>query len=143
MNHCLLGLSLFVLFSIAGAQEKAVTIQIKLVNGQTGNPMKNMQVGLEDGADYHEISLRTNESGIASLSTKSDAVILTHNTDEYVNCGDERGGLIHNDFKISQILSTGIVQLIEQPNLCSKTSSGAKPGVLVLFVRPWRFGEKI
>jgi len=105
--------------------------------------MKNQQVGLEDGAGYREISVRTNEFGIASINISGGAVILAHNTDNYVNCADERGGLVHNDFKVSQILSSGIVQPIIQPNLCGKTSGVAKPGELILFVRPWRVGEKI
>jgi hypothetical protein len=71
------------------------------------------------------------------------AVILIHNMEEYVNCADERGGFVHNDFKASQILSSGVAQPIIQPNLCGKTHGIAKPGELILFVRPWEPGEKI
>ena len=81
--------------------------------------------------------------GIASLNISRDAVILVHNTDKYVNCADERGGLVHNDFKVSQIHSTGVVQAIVQPNLCGKASDVPRRGELVLFVRPWRPGERI
>jgi hypothetical protein len=88
-------------------------------------------------------TVRTNQFGIASLDIRRNAVILVHNTDKYVNCADERHGLIHNDFQVSQILSTGLVQAIEQPNLCGKASGVPKPGELILFVRPWRLGEKI
>jgi len=105
--------------------------------------MKNELVGLESGADYRDISVRTDQFGIASLNISRDAVILVHNTNRYVNCGDERGGLIHNDFKVSEILSTGIVQAITQPNLCGKASGVPRSGELVLFVRPWRLGERI
>ena len=125
------------------AQNAIVVIQIKLIDGRTGQPMKNQQVGLEDRADYHEIGLRTNDLGVASLKISRNAVILVHNTKEYVNCGDEPGGLVHNDFKVSQILATGVVQQILQPNSCGKASGVAKPGELVLFVRPWRPGENI
>jgi len=52
-------------------------------------------------------------------------------------------GFIPNDFKVSQILSHGIVQPIIEPNFCGKTSGFVKPGDLILFVRPWRLGEKI
>ena len=55
--------------------------------------MKNQQVGLEDRADYHGIALRTNELGVASLTISKDAVVLVHNTKDYVNCGDEREDL--------------------------------------------------
>jgi hypothetical protein len=143
VRSCLFLLTAFFLVLAVKAQDGKVLIQIKLIDGRTGNPMKNQPVGLEDGFNYHEISARTDEFGVASISVSKNAVILTHNTDGYVNCGDERGGLIHNDFKTNQILSTGIVQPIEQPNLCKMTSGVAKPGQLILFVRPWKLWEKI
>jgi hypothetical protein len=143
IRSCLLLLTLLFLVLPAKTQQEVALIHIRLIDGRTGNPMKNLLVGLEDRAGYRDISVRTNEFGVASLNINRDTVIFTHNTDEYVNCGDERGGLVHNDFKVSQIISVGIVQPIEQPNLCGKTSGVAKPGELVLFVRPWRWGEKI
>lgn len=143
MRWCLLRLTLFLVVSIVQAQNATVVIHIKLIDGRTGQPINDEQVGLEDRADYHEISVRTNLFGIASLTIRRDAIILVHNTDKYVNCGDERGGLIHNDFEVSQILSTGVVQAIAQPNLCGKASAVPKRGELILFVRPWRLGEKI
>ena len=125
------------------AQNATVVIHMKLIDGRTGQPIKDEQVGLENGADYREISVRTNQFGIASLKISADAVILVHNTDKYVNCGDERGGLVHNDFKVTRILSTGVVQAIVQPNLCGKASGVPRRGELILFVRSWRPGEKI
>lgn len=128
---------------IVQAQNVTVLIHIRPIDGRTGRPMKNEQVGLANRADYREISVTTNQFGIASLRIDESAVILVHNTDKYVNCGDERGGLVHNDFKVSEILSTGVVQAIMQPNLCGKASGVPRPGELTLFVRPWRPGEKI
>ena len=143
MRWCLLRLTLCLVVLTAHAQNPTVLIHIRLIDGRTGRPMKNEQVGLESGADYRDISVRTDQFGIASLNISRDAVILVHNTNRYVNCGDERGGLIHNDFKVSEILSTGIVQAITQPNLCGKASGVPRSGELVLFVRPWRLGERI
>lgn len=143
MRYCLLCLTLFLPGFIAEAQNATVLIHITLIDGRTGHPMKDQQVGLANRADYREMPVRTDQFGIASLNISRDAIILVHNTDKYVNCGDERGGLIHNDFKVSQILSTGVVQAIMQPNLCGKASGVPKPGQLILFVRPWRPGEKI
>jgi hypothetical protein len=143
MKSSLFCLTLFLLVLAAKAKEETVLIHIKLIDGRTGNPMKSQKVGLEDRAGYRDISVRTNKFGIASLNISRGAVILTHNTDDYVNCADERGGLVHNDFKVSQILSIGLIQPIGQPNLCGETSGVAKPGELTLFVRPWRLGERI
>ena len=144
MRWCrLLRLTLCLVVLIVHAQNPTVLIHIRLIDGRTGRPMKNEQIGLENRADYREISLRTDQLGIASLNISRDAVVLVHNTNRYVNCGDERCGLVHNDFKVSEILSIGVVQAIMQPNLCGKASGVPKPGELILFVRPWRPGERI
>jgi hypothetical protein len=137
------GVTLCLLALMTQAEDTTVVIHIKLINGRNGEPMKNQQVGLEDRADYHEIALRTDGDGIASLKIRKDAVILTHNTKEYVNCADERGGLIHNDYKVSEIVDSGVVEEIVQPNQCGKASGVATPGELLLFVRPWKPGENI
>ena len=143
MRWSLPRLALCLVVLIVHAQPPMVLIHIRLIDGRTGRPLKNEPVGLENRADYREISVRTNEFGIASLNLSRDAVILLHNTNKYVNCGDERGGFVHNDFKVSEILSTGVVQAVKQPNLCAKASGVPRPGELVLFVRPWRPGEKL
>jgi len=93
MKTCLLCLTLLLIIFTAEAQEQTVLIHIKLINSRTEKPMKHEQVGLEDRASYRELSVRTNEFGIASLNIMGDAEILTHNTDDYVDCADERGGV--------------------------------------------------
>jgi len=143
MRWSLLHLTLCLVVLNVHAQNPMVSIHIRLIDGRTGRPMKNEPVGLENGADYREISVHTDQFGIASLNISRDAVVLVHNTNSYVNCGDERGGFVHNDFKVSEILSTGVVQAITQPNLCRKASGILRPGELILFVRPWRPGEKL
>jgi hypothetical protein len=123
------------------AQNDTALIHIRLIDGQTGLPMKVQKVALEDRAGYRDISVRPDASGVATLMINRSAILLTHNTREYVNCGDEDGGLVHNDYKVSEILSTGVVETIAQPNHCTRTSGSAKSGDLILFVRPWRPGE--
>ncbi len=141
MKCLLLFLAFFVLGLQVLGQNDLTAIHIKLINGQTGLPMKVQNIGLEDRAGYREISVRLDPSGIGTLTISRNTTILTHNTHEYVDCADEHGGLIHNDYKASDIVSKGIVEIIAQPNLCTRTSDFAKPGELILFVRPWRPGE--
>jgi hypothetical protein len=136
-------LALFLGVFTLHAQDTTVTVRIKLIDGRTGQPVKNQKIGLEDRTDYHDISVRTNDLGLASLQIRRDAVILVHNMDQYVNCADERGGLVHNDFKVEKILASGIAQAILQPNICGRVSAVPSRGELILFVRPWRPGEKI
>jgi hypothetical protein len=108
--RCLRGTALWLLAWMTHAENTSVVVHIKLVDGRNGEPMKNEQIGLEDRSDYHEIALRTDNKGIASLTIRRDAVILMHNTKQYVNCADERGGLIHNDYKVSEIVKLGVVE---------------------------------
>ena len=135
-------LALFLAVFTLLAQDATVTVRIKLIDGRTGQSVKNQKIGLEDRTD-HDISVRTNDLGVASAQIRRDTMILVHNTDQYVNCADERGGLVHNDFKVEKILATGIAQAIPQPNICGKVSAVPSRGELILFVRPWRLGEKI
>lgn len=140
--NCRLICLMFLSFSLmVQAQDNTALVHIRLIDGRTGLPMKVKKVGLEDRAGYRDISVSPDSSGFAELRISRDTIILTHNTHEYVNCGDEHGGLVHNDYKVSEILSTGIVEQIVPPNRCTKTSSSAKPGELILFVRPWEPGE--
>lgn len=141
MKWLLACLMLFVANRSLIAQTDTAVIHIRIIDGRTGRPMKVQKVGLEDRAGYRDISVRPDAAGVATLRINRDAIILTHNTHEYVDCGDERGGLVHNDYKVSEIVSTGLVEPIEQPNLCAKGSGSARPGELILFVRPWRTGE--
>jgi len=110
-----------------------------MVNGLNGNPWKLTAVGLEISPAYRNLTVETDQNGVATVNIPRDATIYTHNTNQYVACADEAGGLIHNDFKVSKILRTGIVQPVGGPNRCSTTSATPVPGELVIFVRPWRF----
>jgi hypothetical protein len=146
MKAFLYGLILFVANSAVIAQNGMVLIHIKIIDGRTGLPMKNEIVGLEEETAgyphrYPDISARADASGIATIRINPDSVILQENTHEYVNCGDENGGLVHNAYKVSEIVSSGIVQSIVQSKLCTKISGSAKQGELILFVRPWLPGE--
>jgi len=138
---CMVALSLVALTT--QAEDTTVAIHIKLIDGRNGGLLKNQRVGLADRAGYREIVLRTDGDGIASLNIRKDALILTHDTEAYVNCADERGGLIHNDYKVSEIVDSGVVEKIVQPNQCGKAYGVATPGELLIFVRPWKPGEKI
>jgi hypothetical protein len=141
MSRCLMCLTLLTFGLLVQAQDRTALVHIRLIDGRTGLPMKAKKIGLEDRAGYRDISVSPDSSGLAELRISRDTIILVHNTHEYVACGDEHGGLVHNDFKVSEILSTGIAEQIVPPNRCTKTSNSAKPGELVLFVRPWEPGE--
>src|ERR1700733_12073621 len=93
---------------IATPQPANVDIHIRLVNGLNGHPWKLTMVGLEVSPEYRNLTVQTDSKGVATITVPRDATIYAHNTKRYVACADEAGGLIHNDFKVSQILGTGI-----------------------------------
>jgi len=143
MNCRLICLALLSFSLMVQAQDNTVLIHIRLIDGRTGLPIRVKEVGLEDRAGYRDISVRQDSSAFAELKISRDTIILTHNTHEYVNCADERGGLIPNSYRISEVVANGIVEPIVPPNRRTKTSSSAKPGELILFVRPWEPGEEL
>ena len=68
-SHLVLLTLSFAIFT-ATAQEESVLIHIRLIDGRTGNPMKNQQVGLENRNDgYREISVRTKTNSASRHST--------------------------------------------------------------------------
>jgi hypothetical protein len=142
IRNLLFSIASFVLgVSVTVAQQPQTVIRIMLLNGLNGNPLKLTEVGLEVSPGYRKIAVRTDQNGVAAISISKDSTIFTHNTKLYVACADEPGGLVHNDFKVSEILSTGIVQRVAKPNRCRETTGTSVPGELVLFVRPWVFLE--
>jgi hypothetical protein len=138
---CMVSFLAFV--STALSQQPTVAIHIRLINGLNGNPWKHTKVGMEGPRPiYLDLSAQTDGNGVATIQVQKDWTIYTHNTDRYVACADEGGGFVHNDFKVSQILSTGIVQSVRSPNLCRMTTRVPVPGELVIFVRPWGLLER-
>ena len=120
MNGRLICLMLLSVGLMVQAQDQSASIHIRLIDGRTGLPMKVKRVGLEDRAGYHDISVSPDASGLTALRMSRDTIILTQNTHEYVNCADERGGLIPNSYRVSEIVSTGIVEPIVPPIFAPK-----------------------
>ena len=126
---CRLLCLMFLSFSfVVQAKDDMALVHIRLIDGRSGLSMKVKRVGLEDRAGYRDISVSPDASGWAVLRISRDTVILTHNTHEYVNCGDEHGGLVHNDYNVSEIMSAGIVEQIVPPNRCHQDLKFCKAG---------------
>jgi hypothetical protein len=123
------------------AIEPSAVIQIKLINGLNGRPLKLADVGIELSPDYRALKVKTDKHGVATLHIPSDSTIYIHNTKRYVACADEAVRLVHNDFKVSHIIASGAVQAVAKPNQCSVTTPTPVPGELVVFMRPWKILE--
>lgn len=137
-------LCLYVLGAVpAHGQSPTPVVHIKMVDGRTGQPIRDAELSIENASGHRVFVTRTSDRGIASLQVAKNEILLVHNTDKYVSCADETGGFVHNDYHVSEITTTGIVQLIKQPNLCTKAVGAREKNVLLLFFRPWRLGEKL
>jgi hypothetical protein len=141
MKYRLLCFMLLLFISTAPGQEGNVVIRIRLIDGRNGKPIKNSEVSYELRHGYSERLARTDKSGVASVNVPAQATILIHNTDAYLLCDHDNGGLVHNNFTVAEILSTGITEMAAGSS-CHKTGGTASPGDLTLFVRPWKFLEK-
>jgi hypothetical protein len=126
--------------------QSANTIQIRLLDGKTGLPVKasNYMVRI----DHHDTSrnewVKMNDDGTVLVTLPSDAqeiaVKATYDmsTETYINCEVAKESDKNRDiwYPIAQILKAGVVA----PNECSQTHYTAKPGEFVFFVRKrtWR-----
>jgi len=122
----------------------AEDIRIRLVNGQTGEPMKGPQpivlyLGRDERTVLHET---TDGDGVAVFHMPGPIV-------DWVNLGEASYTLYHcspyrkNTFKTREILQRGVIVL----NVCDakgklKGKVEAKPGEVVIFAKPLRWWEK-
>lgn len=146
---------------------QAETIKIKLVNGQNGQPIAASHVNVWVGTERKEaIVIPTDGNGVASLrltlntaeinipkpSNDRGSVVLTTPVvkyDEslrinapYVLCQPNVGDyswLKTMDLTTSRVLQEGITMA----NTCGKPSAAAKPGEVIIFVRPLNWLEKL
>lgn len=122
------------------------TIQIRLLDGKTGLPVKasNYLVQIDHHDTAHNEWVKINDDGTVFVTLPSDAkeiaVKATYDmsTETYINCdiAKESDKLRDTWYPISQILKSGLVTR----NECSQTHYTAKPGEFVFFVRKlnWR-----
>jgi hypothetical protein len=145
------------------------TIRFKLLNGRTGRPVAGTasHVNVWVGRERKEaIVIPTDANGIASLQLTSDTtesnipVASTHRASVVVanpvvkfdeslrinvphvlcqpNVGDH-SWLRTLDLNASRVLQEGIVL----PNTCGKPAARAKPGEVIIFVRPLNWWERL
>jgi len=123
------------------------TIQIRLLDGKTGLPVKasNYMVRVDHHDTPHSEWVKINDDGTVLVTLPADAreiaVKATYemSTETYINCDVAKESDKHRDvwYPISQIRKSGIVA----PNECSLTHYTAKPGEFVFFVRKLNWHE--
>jgi hypothetical protein len=146
-------------------QPHAETIKIRLVDGRNGHPLADSYVNTWVGKERKEaIVISTDKDGVALLCFSDDATdtyqsskgcghpgasSATVKYDDslrinvpFVLCqphGGDYSWLKIMDLPTSRVLHEGVTM----PNTCGKSSATAKPGEVIIFVRPLSFWEKL
>jgi hypothetical protein len=142
----LVGLLCAAVFCAGLHAQAAITVQIRLLDGKTGLPVKasNYLVRIDHHDTAHSEWVKMNDDGTVIVTLPSDAreiaVKATYDmsTETYINCEISKESDKQRDiwYPIAQVLQSGVVA----PNECSQTHYTAKPGEFVFFVRKlnWR-----
>lgn len=145
-------------------QPHAEAIKIRLVDGRNGHPLADSYVNTWVGKDRKEaMVISTDKDGFALLCF-SDAADTPQGSNgcghpgsssptvkyddslrinvPFVLCqphGGDYSWLKIMDLPTSRVLHEGVTM----PNTCGKSSATAKPGEVIIFVRPLSFWEKL
>ena len=140
-SYLLLVLALAML-PAALAQTTVDRIQVKILNGRSGKPVKGVRavVDVYPKAKYETpVDFSTDRQGFFSLLVQHAGEVST-SVPGYL-AGERRSGadrkLPPTAFPVSQILSTGVLS----PDNCGRPKQVPKPDSLILYVRPrswWR-----
>jgi hypothetical protein len=146
---------------------QVATIKIKLVNGRNGQPMAASHVNVWVGTERKEaIVIPTDGNGVASLqltvntaevnipkpSNGQGSVVVANPVVKYadslqINVGyvlcqphiGDYSWLKTMDVTTSRVLQEGITMA----NTCGKPTAAAKPGEVIIFVRPLNWWEAL
>lgn len=150
-----------------GPPLSAQTLEIKLINGRNGHPVANACVNVWVGNERKSpFSIPTDSNGITRLRlTENDSEV---NTDHrWAKCGDF--GVISPVVKYKDFVEVNVGYVVCEPhgtdfswleakrfptkqfvreglvtaNTCGKPVASARPGELVIFVRPLNWWEKL
>ena len=145
----LVGLLCAAVFCAGLHAQAAITVQIRLLDGKTGLPVKasNYLVRIDHHDTAHSEWVKMNDDGTVIVTLPSDAheiaVKATYDmsTETYINCEVSKESDKQRDiwYPISQVLQSGVVA----PNECSQTHYTAKPGEFVFFVRKRNWVEQL
>jgi hypothetical protein len=146
-------------FAPTGLLAQTATIHIRVLDGRTGKNLSGMELSLVDYHSDRDGSTHADLSGRMIVKTSADG-------DSYVANPDAHGVLVFNGlgtndawipctrqelydsetrtygsehlYPVSTIVASGLVA----NNNCSRRTATAKPGELIIFVRPPTWWEK-
>lgn len=126
----------------AGTEATTKTIKVRLLNGKNGKPIKDDNPSIWIGDATSPINPWTDSHGEIVVSvTDTRLQELRVSPDWYVDCRfktDSEDGM-RVKYSLEEIINTGVVS----ENLCGKRRIAPIPGLLVLYVRPRTFMERL
>jgi hypothetical protein len=150
----------FALFAIAplGVLAQTATIRVRVLDGRTGKNLSGMSLAFVDYRTDQDGSTHSDLNGRIPVKTFADGESYTANPDlrgilvfdglgEGVWTPCTRQKLYNSDtrtygsnhlYPVSTIVASGLVA----SNNCGRTTATAKPGELIIFVRPATWWER-
>jgi hypothetical protein len=149
-----------ILFAVApiGLVAQTATIHVRVLDGRTGKNLSGMNLAFVDYHTEQDGSTHADLNGRVTVKTSADG-------DSYIANPDPHGVLVFNGlgngvwtpctgqklydsdtrtygsehlYPVSTIVASGLVAT----NNCSKRTAAAKPGELIIFIRPATWWEK-
>jgi len=119
------------------------TITIRLINGETGKPMKKYNVTLHWVKDFKSSEVFIGPDGLGQVEIVAGATGFTMQSDPKI--GKEPGRIAYIDcnqnsttfIPVQQVLDKGFVP----ENSCSSKTITSKPGEVIFWGRPRHFWE--
>jgi hypothetical protein len=125
-----------------GAGDATQIFKVRLLNGKTGKPIKNEAPNIWFGDAKSPINSRTNADGEVTVAvTDAQLQELRVLPNWYADCrykGDSVAGMSVK-YPLKEIITTGVVSA----NVCGNNQIDPTPRVLILYVRPKTFMERV
>ena len=134
--YCLL-LFLFILIVPSSAYAQSASIRLRLIDGRNGKQFSAEYEQAWYAGGYTIIAIRSHDaSGVDTITLEKSASIWVA-ANGYHDCRPKKNIRAKASYSVTEIATNGIVT----KNDCGKATVIAKPGELILFVRPLTWWE--
>jgi hypothetical protein len=115
------------------------TIRVRLVDGRTGKPVvsKLLSIDAGIGLEYYGITQQTGSDGVFNASFKEPKTLFRVGDEANHRCDGMKQSDLYPSYTVQDIADHGIVS----PNVCGKIHAQPMKGEIVIYVRPFKFGE--
>jgi len=124
------------------ASETSAALQIRVVDGRNGTPIKDEVINLWfDEQDGSPVPLQTNEAGVALVPASSaPALRVIWAATTYIDCRKRQADAPLAAYSLKEITEHGLAA----ENTCGSPGFSRHAGELIIFVRPrrWYDGAK-